>query len=82
MSTAPLLGPGPGGWIAFGVTILVCIISTEKSKKKNDPHQHDNHNKANPNKKGSNGPQYPYYYHTISSKSKKDAFERSLRDGH
>ena len=34
MSTAPLLGLGPGGWIAFGVTILVCIISTEKSKKK------------------------------------------------
>ena len=34
MSTAPLLGLGPGGWIAFGITILVCIMSTEKSKKK------------------------------------------------
>ena len=61
---------------------MYVLCQQKKVKKKNDPHQHDNHNKANPNKKGPNGPQYPYYYHTISSKSKKDAFERSLRDGH
>ena len=83
MATATLLGLGPGGWIALGVIIVVGIISKEQSDKKiNTPHLYDNYNKANPNKKGPNGLQPPYYYHTISSKSKKDAFERYLRDDH
>ena len=82
MATAPLLGLGPGGWIAFGVISFGAILLTQKSIKKNNSHSDDDHNKANPNKKRQNGPQHPFYYHTISCKSKKDDFERAIRDDH
>ena len=78
---APLLGLGPGGWIAAGIITAGIILLAKKNQDQNIPPLHDNHNKGNPNNRGPNGPIHPYYYHIIMCKSRKDAFERALRDG-
>ena len=81
-AAAPLLTLGPGGWIAAGVITAGVILFAKKNNNQNIPHLHDNQNKGNPNNKGPNGPKHPFHYHTVWCKSKKDAFERALRDGH
>ena len=81
---APVLGMGPAGWIIGGGILLGGILFAKKNHDDhNIGHIHDNHNQGNPNNRGPNGdPQFPYYYHDVKCKSKKDAFERALRDGH
>ena len=68
---APLLGLGPGGWIAAGIITAGIILLAKKNQDQNIPPLHDNHNKGNPNNRGPNGPIHPYYYHTIMCKSRK-----------
>lgn len=79
---APLVGLGPGGWVAAGIITAGILLFAKKNKNNNIPHLHDNHNKGNPNNKGPNGPKDPFYYHNVWCKSKKDAYERALRDGY
>ena len=81
-AAAPLISLGPGGWIAAGVITAGVLLMAKKNKNKNHPPLHDNGNKGNPNNKGPNGDQvFPFYYHKVKCKSKKDAFERALKDG-
>lgn len=79
---APLVGLGPWGWVAAGIITAGILLFAKKNKNNNIPHLHDNHNKGNPNNKGPNGPKDPFYYHNVWCKSKKDAYERALRDGY
>ena len=78
---APLVGLGPGGWVAAGIITVGILLFAKKNKNHNIPRLHDNHNKGNPNNKGPNGPKDPFYYHIVWCNSKKDAYERALRDG-
>ena len=81
-AVAPLVGLGPVGWLAGGLAAAGIIMWAKKNKNNNIPHLHDNGNKGNPNNRGPNGPKHPFYNHRILCKSKKDAFDRALRDGH
>ena len=80
---APAISLGPVGWAIGGAILLGGIFLAKKhNDDHNLPHLHDNHNHGNPNNRGPNGdPIHPYYYHMIMAKSKKDAFNRALRDG-
>ena len=82
-AAAPVFSMGPVGWAIGGGLLLGAVLF---SKKHHDDHNvgkiHDNHNKGNPNNRGPNGPENQFYYHTIFAKSRKDAFDRALRDGH
>ena len=52
-----------------------------KKEDKNIKTLHDNHNKGNPNNKDPEGKKInPYYYHEVHAKSKKDAYEKALKD--
>jgi hypothetical protein len=68
--------------VAAGIITAGILLFAKKNKNNNIPHLHDNHNKGNPNNKGPNGPKDPFYYHNVWCKSKKDAYERALRDGY
>ena len=80
-AAAPLFSLGPAGWIIGGLATAGILLMAKKNKNKNIPHLPDNHNKGNPNNRGPNGPIHPFYYHTVYCKSKKDAFNRALKDG-
>ena len=82
-AAAPLVSMGPLGWaIGGGILLGTLLLAKKNHDDGNRKTIHDNHNKGNPNNRGPNGPEFPYYYHNIKAKSKKDAYERALRDGH
>ena len=82
-AATPLVSMGPVGWAIGGGILLGTIFLAKKHHDDNNRGTiHDNHNKGNPNNRGPNGPEHPFYYHNVWGKSKKDAYERALRDGH
>ena len=82
----PFIGLGPAGWALGGIITIGAIVLAKNNKKKNEdrniPHLPDNHNGGNPNNRGPNGdPEHPFFYHGIRCKSRKEAYERALKDG-
>jgi hypothetical protein len=54
----------------------------KKDKDKNFPTIHDGHNKGNPHNVDSDGePDNLYYYHSVQGNSRKDAYNKALKDG-
>ena len=81
---APALGFGPVGWAVGGaVAVGVLLFAAANNNNNNNGSIHDNHNGGNPNNRGPNGdPQFPFYYHEVRGRSRKDAYNRALNDSY
>ena len=80
---APAIGFGPVGWAIGGAVVVGgLLLAAANNNNNNNGSIPDNHNRGNPNNRGPNGPEHPFYYHEVRGKSRKDAFNRALNDGY